>query len=90
MVEVIGWIASLLFALCGVPQAIACYRQGHAEGISKLFMWTWFVAEILMQDKVLSNHGWDMPLLVNYWFNTIVVGIILKYVYFPKPKNTSN
>lgn len=84
MIEVLGWVAGLLFAFCGLPQAIKCYKDGHAEGISHLMIWMWCVGEVLMQLYVILQHGWDLPLLVNYWINTFFVIIIIKYKYKPR------
>ena len=81
-VEIIGWIGSLLFAFCGLPQAIKSYRDGHSDGISHGLIWMWLIGEILMQVYVFIKHGFDMPLMVNYWVNTLFVVIILKYKYW--------
>jgi len=84
MIELIGWTAGILFALCGAPQAIKCWRDGHGQGLSHAFVWMWVVGEVLMQVYVFGKHGWDMPLLVNYWVNTVFVLVIMKYMYFPR------
>jgi len=84
MIESIGWIAGLLFAFCGLPQSIKSYKDGHSRGISNLFMWMWLVGELLMQVYVYLKHGLDMPLLVNYWINTIFCIVILKYKYWER------
>ena len=65
MIEVVGWVAGLLFAFCGLPQAIKSYKDGNSDGISYLFIYMWLVGEVLMQFYVISKHGFDMPLLVN-------------------------
>lgn len=82
--ELIGWVAGLLFAFCGLPQAIQCYKQGHAKGVSSLFIWMWTVGEVLMQVYVYSKHGLDLPLLVNYWINTLFCIVIIRYKYFER------
>ena len=46
--EVIGWIAAFMLALCGLPQAIRSYIDGHSDGISWGFVLTWFMGCILM------------------------------------------
>jgi len=84
MIESIGWIAGLLFAFCGLPQSIKSYKDDHSRGISNLFMWMWLVGELLMQVYVYLKHGLDMPLLVNYWINTIFCIVILKYKYWER------
>lgn len=84
MVEVIGWAAGILFAICSIPQAYKSWKDGKTTGVSPLFLWLWLGGEILSQIYVLLKHGWDMPLLVNYWVNTLFIIIIMKYLYYPK------
>ena len=83
MIEIIGWSASLLFAFCGLPAVRQCYKDGHTN-MSKAFIIMWFLGEILSQIYVLMKHGWDMPLLWNYWINTFFILIILRYMFFPR------
>ena len=64
-IEIIGWIAGISFAVCSLPQAIECYKQKHAHGISLLFILLWLIGEVLMQVYVILKHGLDLPLLVN-------------------------
>lgn len=88
MTELIGWSGGLLLGICGLPQAIQCIREGHAYGVNKLFIWLWFIGELLMQIYVLNKHGLDLPLLSNYWFNTLICIVILKYMHFPRTLDT--
>lgn len=84
MLELIGWLASLCFALCSIPQALQCYRQGHGIGLNKPFMWIWLAGELLMMPYVLGKHGFDGPIMFNLTVNTFFIIIILKYIYFPR------
>ena len=84
MIESLGWIASLLFGFCGAPQAYDSIKNGHSQGVSKAFILMWLTAEVLMQIYVINKHGFDMPLLVNYWLNTLFCGIIGFYAFFPR------
>ncbi len=84
MIETLGWIAGLLFAFCGLPQSIQAIKEGHAKGVNILFLYMWLIGEILMQVYVIVKHGFDMPLLVNYWINTVFCVIIAKYKHFPR------
>lgn len=79
MTETIGYIASLLFAFCGLPQAIKCWKEGHARGVSSLMIGMWLGGEVLMTYYVIMKHGMDLPLLLNYVINTVFVLIILRY-----------
>jgi uncharacterized protein with PQ loop repeat len=80
----IGWIASFLFAFCGVPQAWMSFKNGITEGLAPLFVWMWFIGEALMIIYVYIEHGFDGPLMFNYIMNLTFVAIILKYLYFPR------
>lgn len=84
MIEQIGWLGSLMLGICGLPQAYQCFKQKHAEGVSKGFLLLWLGGEILMQVYVINKHGFDMPLLANYWLNTVLCVIIAKYMFFPR------
>jgi len=83
MTDIIGWISSILFGLCAVPQAWQSYKTGNSEGVNMMFLWLWLLGEMFAQVYVYQKHGLDMPLLVNYWFNMILIMIIMKYKYKP-------
>jgi len=82
MIEYAGWLGSMCLAVCGIPQAVTCYKQGHSDGISPTFLWLWVAGEVFASCYILATHNW--PLIINYAVNTVVVGIILKYKYFPR------
>lgn len=82
MIEFMGYVGSICLALCGIPQAITCYKQGHSEGIAPMFLWLWVLGEVFAAGYIIATQNW--PLIVNYAVNTVVVGIILKYKYFPR------
>jgi len=89
MIQIIGWLASICFAMCAAPQAILSYRQGHSKGISKTFLFLWLMGELLMMIYVPLSLGWDGPIMVNLIVNTAFILVILKYMYFPRRKNES-
>lgn len=80
--EIIGWIGSIAFALCGLPQAILSYKQGHSNGISWGFIGLWFLGEICTLIYVIPKNHW--PLIFNYVGNIIFAGIIIYYKIFPR------
>lgn len=85
MIEIIGWVGSVCFSLCALPQVIKCYRQGHAHGLDSTFLWLWFIGEIAM--LIYTALSFDsLQLLLNYGFNLICLIIILKYRLFPRIK----
>lgn len=87
MLEAIGYIGGLLLAGCAIPQVYESYKKGNAEGVSSGLLWMWWIGEYFMLAYFLIKHGWDGPVLLNYVFNIILVGIIMKYKYFPRQSN---
>ena len=75
--ETIGWIGSALFAVCGLPQAIQCARDGHARGLNWFFLLAWFGGEVLTIIYVYPKM--DLPLLANYAVNMVFLIIMLRY-----------
>jgi uncharacterized protein with PQ loop repeat len=75
--EFIGWIGAFTLALCGIPQAMRSYREGHANGVDGTFLVLWTVGEIASLAYVLSLG--DLPLTVNYLAN---VGSCLVISYY--------
>ena len=82
-IELIGWLGNIIFAVSGIPQALKCFQQGHAKGVSHAMIWLWVVGEIL---AMIYGHLRDLPtpLLLNYSINLICLLVILRYRYFPK------
>jgi len=82
--ESLGYIGALLLAVCAVPQMIMCMIDGHAKGISHLFLLSWYFGEILMLIFCYDTVAHDSPLFVNYAVNVAILTIIAKYKYFPR------
>lgn len=79
----IGWLGALCFAFCAAPQAIECYKKGHAEGLSTTFLLLWTVGEILTLIAIVQ----DAPLgylLLNYGLNLLFLTVIWYYKLRPQ------
>ncbi len=75
--ETIGWLGSILFAICGLPQAISCIKTGHAKGLDWGFLMAWFWGEVLTLIYIWPKS--DYPLIFNYSLNMFFLVIIFKY-----------
>lgn len=75
--ELIGWLGAFLFAICGFPQALKSYQDGHSRGLSWGFLLAWAGGEILTILYVLPKM--DLPLLTNYFVNAIFLSVMLRY-----------
>lgn len=84
MIEFIGIIGAICFSICAAPQALVCYKQGHAQGLNKLTLWLWFVGEVSTIVYVLETIGWDSILMSNYIINLLFLIIIIKFAYWER------
>ena len=76
MLEVIGFIGSTLLAVCGIPEVVRTIKDNKCH-LGWNFLLLWFGGEILMLTYIIPMK--DLPLLLNYIFNTALVGIMLFY-----------
>lgn len=82
MYDAIGWIGSILFAVCAIPQALQCYKQGHGVGLSWVFLLCWLFGELLTTVYIWPKQDW--PLLFNYAINLACLAIIIYYKLRPR------
>ena len=82
--ELIGWLGGILFAACGIPQVIQCWRQGHSNGLDWTFLLLWLSGEVLTIIYVIPKL--DYPLLFNYTCNLMCLLVIIKYKSLPRSK----
>jgi len=75
--EIMGWLGSILLAICGAPQAIKSYKEKHSDGLSWSFILLWAFGELFALAYVYDKL--DLPLLLNYGSNILILGIILYY-----------
>lgn len=73
----------MLFALCGLPQAIQSLKQGHSNGLSWTFLMMWLFGEILTLIYVYPKSN-ILPLLANYTLNLLFLIVIVWYRAFPR------
>lgn len=73
----LGWLGSIALALCGLPQAIECYRKGNSRGLSWAFLLLWFFGELFTLAYVWDKS--DIPLIVNYVANIGLLLVMLKF-----------
>lgn len=83
MIEIIGIIGATLLALCGLPQSIRSYKDGHSDGLSWGFLSMWGFGEILVLYYVMMTTM-DMILIANYIVNLIIGGVIVYYKIKPR------
>ncbi len=85
LAELMGWLGSICLAICGVPQAWMSYKDKHSEGISWAFILLWAFGEAFALAYVYNKL--DLPLVMNYLTNILIVAIILYYKINPGKKS---
>ncbi len=75
--ETIGWIGSIMFAMCALPQAIKSVRDGHSDGLSWGFLMMWLIGEVFTLIYVAPKG--HIPLIANYAGNLVLLQIMIYY-----------
>lgn len=83
MTLVLGWIGSICFSACCIPQMLKCMKQGHARGLSPWFLGLWCGGEIFYGTAMYLELGLVAWVLLNYVTNLICILIILRYYFWP-------
>jgi uncharacterized protein with PQ loop repeat len=74
--ELIAYIGGILLGVCGVPEVLRTIRDRRCH-LGWPFLLMWFFGEAFM--LVYSIDLKNSPLIMNYLFNVIIVGIMLYY-----------
>ena len=80
MADYIGWLGSVAFALCGIPQAWECHKHRSAAGINPIFVCLWLVGELCYIISVLMKFGWVIWMMFNYTANLFSIAVIVFYL----------
>jgi len=89
MADFIGWIGSIAFAICGIPQAWECYKSKSARGISPFFVILWLIGEVCYVASVLMKFGWVNWMMFNYMANIFSITVITYYLVMDRKKTDS-
>lgn len=84
LVEIVGVIGAVAFALSGIPQAIQSVRLGSSRGMAGGTVALWMVGEVAMLAYVLAKYPSDLALVGNYAVNLFLVGTIAWLWVFPR------
>lgn len=83
LVEALGLVGAIGFAICAVPQALSTYRKGSARDLSLPFLLLWALGEGCMLSYVLLT-SLDPYLIGNYIANGLCLLVILRYRLWPR------
>jgi len=78
--ELVGWIGSMAFMLCGAPLAYSAWKKKRAnENWGFLLLWT--IGELFSIIYALNKDV--LPILVNYVINLAFLGVVWRYQLWP-------
>lgn len=80
MLNLIGLIGTILLVFSSIPQAFHTWSTKDISGLSLMTLLLWFIGVVFMGIYVLLTTA-QLPLLLNYVLNTLVVGINLVFYY---------
>ena len=81
--ETIGWVGNSLLAICGFPQAMKSFKNGHSKGVSYWFLWTWFIGEMLAFTYHLGVSD-KVPQVLNYVLNLMFISVVIWFRHFER------
>jgi uncharacterized protein with PQ loop repeat len=88
--DLIGWIGSVAFAICGIPQAWECFKNKSAKGISPVFVALWIIGEVCYVVSVLMKFGWVDWMMFNYIMNIFSIVVIVFYLVKDRRSRSAN
>lgn len=74
--EIIGYIGSIFLTINAIPEVIRTIKDGRCH-IGWPMLLLWFLGEVFMTIYAIGLH--NIPLMMNYIFNFLVVIIMLAY-----------
>lgn len=77
LLEIIGWIGSILFCFSAAPQCIHTWKTNETSGLTWGLLSMWFFGELFCFIFVLGTNiqsgMFQWPLLANYTINFIML-----------------
>lgn len=83
MINLLGTVGALAFGLCGFPQAIKSFKDGHSQGISTFMIALWMLGAVSMFVYVTVKYL-DVMLMINYVVNMGVAGVMGWFKIWPR------
>ncbi len=77
MLEIIGIVGAVCFALCGIPQVYKCYKDKSAQDISWAFLYLWAMGAVCSFVYAASMQSY--ALMLNFGCSVICSAIISVY-----------
>ena len=77
--KTLGWIGSILLALCAAPEAYIAYMTKDSH-LSWTFLLMWYIGEIFIAIPVIFKIK-EPFLILNYLLNILLISVIIFYKF---------
>lgn len=84
IIEIIGLLGGICFAICGVPVAYQTYKAGRSVGTPMTIAWFILAGTALMYTYLLATYGFDWIIAFSYWTEFLSWALIVWYHYCPR------
>jgi uncharacterized protein with PQ loop repeat len=81
-VEIVGYLSSFFLAVCGAPTAYLSIKNGNSHHIDVGLFTIWYAGDVL--GLIYVSWLLNLPLIMNYGFNFIILTIIGYYKLYPR------
>lgn len=82
--DILGWIGSAAFIICGLPQAYLIYKQGHAKGLHIHTIMLYLIA--CSFSLIYALDAKEASLVFNFLTTLILWLVIARYKFFPNTR----
>ena len=83
LANILGWLATILFSICYIPQIIKTYKTESVKGLSFLLLFISFIANIiaLWYAFLIEQQPLQVKYILGLVFLLVTIGMYLR-VYF--------
>jgi uncharacterized protein with PQ loop repeat len=84
MLELLGFLGGICFAISSVPITIKTIQMGKSEGIPVSSMYAIWLGAVLMATYLIVKNGFDAAVFFDYGITISGWTVVLFYYYFPR------
>lgn len=63
-IEICGWLSTVLITGHMFPQLVKVIKDGHADGLSSVMLYTWLAGEVLAIPYTIYYRAWAAVVIV--------------------------
>jgi hypothetical protein len=80
---ILGMLGSACYMFCSVVQLIQTIKAGNTRHLYDIYILVWSIGNVFTVSYV-ALYVPKLPLIINYLLNSIALGIIIYYRFYPR------